>query len=68
MARVLDKADVGAHPARGELHSRQIRRVPGQFLNRACVSTVEPHTQIALQSQPVSQPSTWQWAIRAGVP
>ena len=69
MARVLDEADVCAHPARGQLHAHQVGRAPGQLLNRSCVSTVDPQTQVALQPQPISpSPATGKGPISAGVP
>jgi hypothetical protein len=53
MAGIVDEADVCAHPACGQLHSRQKGRAASQLLDRACVGTVDPSTQVALQPQPV---------------
>ena len=49
MAGVLDAADVRAHPARGQLHSRQVGRVPDQLPDRPRVGTIDPQAKIALQ-------------------
>jgi len=44
----LDETHVRAHPARGQVHSRQKGGAPGQVLDRPCLSTVDAQTQVAL--------------------